>query len=106
MDCKEYEKLIPEFIDKKLNYTMTKRFVEHLKSCPNCKEELNIQFLIEEGMARLEDGGAFDLQKEMRELLAEANRKIRLYERLRFWCRLTELLIVVGVLVAIVIIFV
>ena len=35
-----------------------------MQECPGCKEELVIQFLVTEGMQRLEDGDAFDLQRE------------------------------------------
>ena len=31
-----------------------------MQECPGCKEELVIQFLVTEGMQRLEDGDAFD----------------------------------------------
>ncbi|MBQ7775702.1 MAG: zf-HC2 domain-containing protein [Lachnospiraceae bacterium] len=97
MDCKEFERLILEFIGKKMDYAMTKRFVEHLHNCPNCKEELNIQFLIEEGLVRLEEGSAFDLQKEMRDLLGEAGRKVRFHERWLLWGKIVESLVILGV---------
>ena len=101
MDCKEFERMIPDFVDKKLDYAITKCFVEHLHNCPNCKEELNIQFLIEEGLVRLEEGSAFDLQKEMRDLLNEAGRKIRFHERCLFWGRLVETIVILGVAVVV-----
>lgn len=102
MDCKEFERLIPEFVDKKLDYAMTKRFVYHVKNCPNCKEELNIQFLVGEGLVRLEEGSAFDLQKEMQELIHDANRKVRFHERFLFWGKFFEGLVMVIVLVGVV----
>ncbi len=79
MQCKEFEKLIPGFIGNKLDYSAMKRFSEHLKQCDNCKEELVIQFLVTEGVQRLEDGGAFDLQKEMDQRISRIKRRIRLY---------------------------
>ena len=77
MDCKEFEKLIPEFIEGKLDYPTLKKFSEHMEQCEDCKEELTIQFLVTEGIQRLEDGSAFDLQKELSARMAEAKRKIR-----------------------------
>lgn len=77
MDCKEFERLIPDFIDQKLEYLTLKRFCQHVRECPECKEELVIQFLVSEGMARLEEGDAFDLNKELDKRLAEAERKIQ-----------------------------
>lgn len=106
MDCKEFERLIPDFIDKKMDYAMTKCFVTHLNNCPNCKEELNIQFLVDEGLVRLEEGSAFDLQKEMRDLLIEAKRKVRFHERFLFWGKFVETIVILGVLVAVVAIIV
>ena len=76
-ECKEFEKLIPGFIGRKLDFPTLKRFYEHRESCEECKEELDIQFLVSEGMQRLEDGNAFDLQSELRERLEETRRKIR-----------------------------
>lgn len=98
MDCKEFERLIPEFVNKKMDYAMTKRFVYHMRNCPECKEELNIQFLVGEGLVRLEEGSAFDLQKEMRELLSDANRKVRFHERFLFWGRFLEGVVMVAML--------
>ena len=76
-ECKEFEKLIPGFIGRKLDFPTLKRFYEHWERCGECREELSIQFLVAEGMQRLEDGNAFDLQSELRERLDETRRKIK-----------------------------
>ncbi|MCI8542384.1 hypothetical protein [Acetatifactor aquisgranensis] len=76
-ECREFEKLIPGFIGRKLDFPTLKRFYEHRESCEECKEELDIRFLVSEGMQRLEDGNAFDLQSELRERLDETRRKIK-----------------------------
>lgn len=81
MDCRECEKLIPDFVDQKLEYMKLKRFCEHVKSCPDCKEELTIKFLISEGMLRLEEGDAFDLNHELDKRMVEARRNIRKNDR-------------------------
>lgn len=102
MDCKKFEGLIPEFVDKKLDYATTKLFLEHIKSCSQCKEELNIQFLVNEGLVRLEEGEAFDLQQEMHELLGQARKKVRLHERILKHGRVIEgiLMLAIAALVA------
>lgn len=84
MDCKETNKMIPGFLNKELNGRQLRGFMEHVSSCEECKEELSIQFLIQEGMVRLEDGTTFDLQKELKQLLEEAERRLRL-RRLFHW---------------------
>ncbi len=76
MDCKEFEKRIPGFIKRKLDYVTLKAFIEHLEDCSKCREELTIQFLIDEGLVRLEEGSAFDLSYELRVRFHEADKKI------------------------------
>lgn len=101
MDCKEFEKLVPDFIHKKLDFVTTKRFAEHLHTCPNCKEELNIQFLIDEGLIRLEEGSAFDLQTEMRELLKDADKKVRFHESFLRTGRIVEFFVFLGIAIVV-----
>lgn len=79
MNCKEFEKLIPGFIEDRLDYSSMKRFSEHMEKCDNCKEELVIQLLVTEGVQRLEDGRAFDLQKELDRRMNRIKRKIRIH---------------------------
>ena len=75
MDCKETNKMIPGFLSQELNSRELKGFMEHISVCEECKEELSIQFLIQEGMASLEDGTTFDLQNELDRLLMMPRRR-------------------------------
>ncbi len=97
MNCKEFEKMIPDYIQKKMDFVTTKHFTEHLKSCPACKEELNIQFLVNEGLNSLEDGDVFDLQSQMSDLMKESDKKIRFHENFLKFGRLIELLVMLGI---------
>ena len=82
MDCKEFERLIPDFVSDKLDYQTLKRFHSHMESCESCREELTIQFLVIEGIQRLEDGKAFDLKKELEQRVEESRKRIRAHEAL------------------------
>ena len=79
MDCKEFERLIPDFIARKMDYPTLKRFYGHIGQCAECKEELDIQLLVTEGIQRLEDGNAFDLQQELDLRMEETRKKIRFH---------------------------
>lgn len=81
MNCKEYEKMIPDFIHQKQDYPRLKKFIEHTMQCASCKEELTIQFLVTVGLQRMEDGNAFDLQKELEAGLLQAQERIRYHGR-------------------------
>ena len=67
MECKEVQKNIHNFINNKLDSKDCLAFIEHIQKCPNCKEELSIEFLVVTGLQRLDDAEAFDLQKELTE---------------------------------------
>ena len=80
LDCKDFENLIPGFIEGKLNYQTLKDFCRHVEHCEECREELNIQFLVIESLRRLEDGRAFDLQRELGHRLEEARKRVRIQD--------------------------
>ena len=102
MDCKEFEKMIPAFVANNMEYKELKKFMEHAEKCPECTEELTIQVLISEGMVHLEDGGNFDLQKEIRYRLEDAERGIRMHKFFRNICITSVLIAILAIVVVIV----
>lgn len=82
MDCGKFEKMIPAFLNDAMEYKDLKRFLKHEESCPACREELTIQVLVSEGIARLEEGSAFDLQKELDRRIEDAQKRIRFHRML------------------------
>lgn len=105
MECKEFEKRIPDFIKRKLDYVTLKEFSEHIEVCPKCEEELTIQFLIDEGLVRLEEGSAFDLKHELWGRMNEAEKKIRHHDRMIVIGTIFEYLVmalVAGIIVSII----
>ena len=69
MDCKETERRISRFLANDLTGRELIQFIEHVESCESCKEELTIQYLSSEGIARLEEGKTFDLDRELTEYM-------------------------------------
>lgn len=96
MDCKEFERLIPDFIAGKLDYQTLIKFNEHMKNCGECKEELVIQLLVYEGMQRLEEGSAFDLKSELEARIADAERKIKFHSSFLFVGAVLEIMTVIA----------
>ena len=76
MNCKDAEKKIPYFLQDEMDGSMLKEFVKHVDACPECKEELSIQFLVAEGLERLEKGNNFNLQEELLMKLEDAEHRI------------------------------
>jgi hypothetical protein len=48
-----------------------------MESCDDCKEELTINFLVTDGLQKLEDGDAYDLHKEWNGKVEETKRRIK-----------------------------
>ena len=101
MTCKEFEKLIPDFVAKRLDYMTLKDFYAHIESCADCKEELTINFLVTDGIKKLENGDAYDLHKEWGNKVEETRRKIVRNDRVIRFGFLLEIL-AVGVIAGVI----
>ena len=95
MDCKQVEKMIPQFLDDDLTTEELREFMEHIENCTDCKEELTIEFLVSEGLVRLENGAVFDLQKELLECIASAERHLHWRENVHMFLYILEGLVAV-----------
>ena len=76
MTCKDADKSMALFLDDELDNRELADFLNHIETCPECKEELTIQFLVKVGMQRLEDGNTFNLKAELDMLLKDARKKL------------------------------
>ena len=100
MTCKEFEKLIPDYVAKKMDYLTLKEFYAHMQACPECKEELTINFLVTDGLQKLEEGDAYDLNEEWSGRVDETKKRLRFNEsiiRIGFWVEVVMIGIIVGV---------
>lgn len=104
MNCKEAEKTIPSFLNDELDGDDLADFLEHIEECPECKEELSIQFLVSEGLEQLERGNNFNLQEALLETLDSADDKIRMNRLLRRILFGLELAVAAAIVAAVVII--
>lgn len=78
LKCKDYEKMIKDYIDDALDEDDVLDFLSHVENCPSCKEELTIQFMVSQGLYKLEENGTFDLNRELSEKIAGSYKAIRL----------------------------
>ena len=98
MTCKETEKLIPLFLMDDLNTDDLREFMEHIDECDDCKEELTIQFLVTEGMIRLESGNVFDLQNELKARMDKAEHTLKVRENMQWFLYALEGLVGVEII--------
>ena len=55
MNCIEAQRLIMSFIDDKLDINQLEEFINHINSCPDCMEELEVYYVLLAGMKQLDE---------------------------------------------------
>lgn len=105
MNCKEAEKQIPSFLQDDLDGIRLEEFVEHVESCPECEEELTIQFLVTEGLERLEGGNNFNLQEELFMKLESAGHRINVHRMLWYILLCLEAAVAAAIIIALCVVF-
>jgi hypothetical protein len=62
LTCREVEKLIIPYIHDELTVDELDEFLEHVESCDNCMEELEIHYMVDVGLKKLdEDDATYDI---------------------------------------------
>ena len=107
MNCKETEKLIPIFLNQKLNTRQLDQFLQHVENCSECMEELTIQYLVMIGTSLIEEGKSFDLRRALNELLIDATKIVKKWKLLMFLSYIAEIItFIVMIIIIIMVIFV
>ena len=81
--CKDVESFLQPYLEGKLNNRETKILLDHLKDCPECMDELEIRYLLHEGLNRLENGHDLNLKSELEERIYNSDQHILMLERLK-----------------------
>ena len=105
MTCKDADRMIPLFLDDELDNQGLSDFLNHIDNCPDCKEELTIQFLVKVGMQRLEDGNNFNLKSELDGILVKARKKLKFRRYVSFTSFMMELMVLALLVVTVVLAF-
>ena len=102
MTCKEAEKQIPSFLQDEVDEESLAEFVEQVKECDDCEEELAIRYLTVEGLARLEEGASFSLDDELAHKIQHADRRVKINTKIEKICRSIESVAIIVLGIAIV----
>lgn len=78
MNCQEVERLVMPYIEGRLEESKLEEFLEHIETCENCQEELEIYFTVDLGVRQLDsDSDNFNIKGELEERLEESRQHIR-----------------------------
>lgn len=84
MKCETALLEIDAYINGELNQRELEKFIEHVKSCPSCYDELETHYTISEGIRYLEEDRteAYNIPKMLKKDLEKKERMIRRHHRL------------------------
>lgn len=106
---KRFDALIPDFFEDRLGVPQLSRFLNHYETCPECRDELSIQYLIHEGLAKLETGESFNLEKDLNQYIEKERGRLsrrRMIGRMTFLYELLTLLVFAAAVVAYLVLYV
>lgn len=73
MTCMEAEKMVIPYINDKLSVTELEDFMEHIETCENCREELEIHYMVDVGLKKLDEAdGTYDIVGDLKRKLEES----------------------------------
>ena len=67
MNCQNAQSMVLNFINNKIDKEETKAFIEHVRDCKDCWEELEIYYVMLVGLKQLDEGEelAADFRKKL-----------------------------------------
>lgn len=78
MTCREAEKLIVPYINDELTIDELDEFLEHVDSCDNCMEELEIHYMVDVGLKKLdEDDATYDIVGDLMRKMESSARELK-----------------------------
>lgn len=88
MDHKEFISNIKPFIYEKLDIDTLKRFLIHLNKCKECREELEIIYLVEKTLVDVDDeNSSYNFDAMLKEFIQKNEEKVYGYIQRRFFSR-------------------
>lgn len=78
MTCEEAERLVMPYIRDELTDEELELFLDHVESCDNCKEELEIYFMVDVGLQQLDhDCGTYDITGELERKIEDSYNRVK-----------------------------
>ena len=101
MDCKTAQQKIMPYIERKLNDHDAEDFIEHIRGCKACSEELEVYFTIYYALEQLDNNTheTFDIQELLERELQQAENTVRKHNIVSFYRRL--LMALIGIISAV-----
>lgn len=103
VNCRETQGLLVPFIRSELTMEQAKAFFQHIDNCPDCKEELEVYYMMIVGIKELDEDNpkSLDLHSQFEELLEHSRTEINKHH-LRKTPRMVLFLALIGILLVLI----
>lgn len=103
MTCREAEELIESFVQHTLTPEEKRGFLEHVRSCQECREELEICYMVYVGLTGLDNDtlDTYDLLGALNQELERTQLQVQYHERNLLRRYVMTTLAVVGIILCI-----
>lgn len=96
MTCMKAQSMITPFINNKLTLKETEEFIDHVLSCPDCREELEVYYALLTAMKQLDEDKNLsdDYGSELAIKLEKAQEKI-IHEKFKYYRKKSALVLII-----------
>lgn len=104
MDCKTAQQKIMPYIHREMDVEELEEFIEHIRNCKTCSEELEVYFTIYYALEKLDqdEQGSYNIREMLLRDLEEAKAQVRKRNMLNFYKRffiiLLSVILVIGLI--------
>lgn len=101
MNCQNAQSMVLNFINNKLDKEETKEFIEHIRDCKDCWEELEIYYVMLIGLKQLDEGEEMvtDFKEKLQSEVDNRYNAIERGQRRKNMVKITSVIISVAVTV-------
>ena len=85
MDCREFRSKIPDFVNGTIEPSCLDEFLNHAKNCSDCMDEMEINYMINTGLEKIEDNDrdSYNIKEDLQKQLKKKKKKADEYFRIK-----------------------
>ena len=101
MNCQNAQSMVLNFINNKLDKEETKEFIEHIRSCKDCWEELEIYYVMLIGLKQLDEGEelAADFKEKLQNEVDSRYLEIEKNSKRKYGAKIITILVTAAILI-------
>lgn len=98
INCIQTQAMITDYIKDKLSRQEMEKFLQHIGTCEECREELGVYYTILTGMKKLDadENISMDFTAELKQKLKQSEEKLVRYKRNQITKRILFFVIIIG----------